>query len=117
MRSLFLIAFAVWPSIGVAAAMPDMVCKESKGIHINPDSLGVQQSKGRTLYRFHAGSLYLSSPQKAEYLYNKVQEVEPMRYISGYKTLQFESPSFETAIFVHSYRDEVRVSRVTCKRQ
>lgn len=71
----------------------------------------VQEFESRTLYRFKSGNLYLSSPDRTEYLYNTVREVEPMRYVSGHKTFQFESGEFRTAIFVHSHRDEVRVSR------
>lgn len=83
---------------------------------VDPRSLRVQEFAGRTLYRFKSGNLYLSPPDRTEYLYNKVIEVEPMRYVSGHKTLQFESSDFRTAIFVHTYRDEVRVSRANCAR-
>jgi hypothetical protein len=78
--------------------------------------LTVKEYESRTLYRLKSGNLYLSSPDRTEYLYNKVIEVEPMRYASGHKTLQFESADFRTAILVHSYRDEVRVSRANCTR-
>jgi hypothetical protein len=94
--------------------VPDLVCQELRVIHVDPRSLRVQESESRTLYRFSAGKLYLSSPDRTEYLYNKVIEVGPMRYVSGHKTLQFDSADFGTVIVVHSYRDEVRVSRANC---
>lgn len=111
-----LCAFAMYLALpsAWAAAVPDLVCQELRVIRVDPQSLGVREFESRTLYRFRSGNLYLSSPDRTEYLYNKVVEVEPMRYVSGHKTLQFESADFATAIFVHSYRDEVRVSRATC---
>ena len=51
---------------------------------------------------------------RTEYLDKKATEFEPMRYVSGHKTSQFESADFRTAIFVHSDRDEVLVSRASC---
>jgi hypothetical protein len=77
----------------------------------------VQEQKSQTIYRFKSGSLYVTPTGRSEYLYNKVAEVEPMRYTSGHKVIQFEgnASAFHTAVFVHTYRDEVRVSRATCK--
>jgi hypothetical protein len=114
MRHLCFLVFALWLQSAAGAALPDLVCQELRVIQVDPRSLRVQESESRTLYRFKSGNLYLSSPERAEYLYNKVIEVEPMRYVSGHKTLQFESADFRTAIFVHSYRDEIRVSRASC---
>jgi hypothetical protein len=113
MRQLCSLTLALWVQ-GAAGAVPDLICQELRVVQVDPRSLAVKEYESRTLYRFKSGNLYLSSPDRAEYLYSKVTEVEPMRYASGHKTLQFESADFRTAIFVHSYRDEVRVSRASC---
>jgi hypothetical protein len=116
MRQLGFLAFALWVQSAAGAAIPDLVCQELRVVQVDPRSLQAQESKSRTLYRLKSGNLYLSSTDRPEYLYNTVVEVEPMRYVSGHKTLQFESADFRAAIFVHSYRDEVRVSRANCRR-
>lgn len=114
LRQLCFLVLALWLQSASGAAVPDLVCQELRVIQVDPRSLTVMEFESSTLYRFRSGSLYLSSPDRTEYLYNKVTEVEPMRYVSGHKTLQFESADFRTAIFVHSYLDEVRVSRAHC---
>ena len=116
MRQLCFLAFVLWLQSAANAAVPDLVCQELRVVQVDPRSLKVQEHESRTLYRFKSGHLYLSSADRTEYLYNKVIEVEPMRYVSCHKTLQFESADFRTAIFVHSYRDEVRISRANCTR-
>jgi len=113
-RKLYILALTVWTVGASGAPLPELVCQELRVIQIDPKSLLTREYDSRTLYRFKAGSLYLSSPERAEYLYNKVREVEPLRYVSGHKTIQFESSDFRTMILVHSYLDEVRVSRAAC---
>jgi hypothetical protein len=71
--------------------------------------------ESRTLYRFKAGDLYLSSPERSEYHYNKVVQQEPGRFSAGHKTLLFEG-DFKRATFVHVYTDEIRISHVSCNR-
>ena len=118
MRSLGIIILLALSSAASARPVPDLVCRETRLIFIDPKSLGVQEQEGQTIYRFKAGSLYITPTDRSEYLYNKVSEVEPMRYTSGHKVIQFESngATFQTAVLVHTYLDEVRVSRATCSR-
>jgi len=99
--------------------VPNLVCTEARVVNVDPRSLKVQEYESETGFRFFEGSLYLRPSDRKEYLYNKVVEVEPKRYLVGHKIIQFEgSPSeFQTAIVVHAYRDEVRVSRLSCKSQ
>jgi hypothetical protein len=99
------------------AAIPDLVCQELQALQIDPRSLKVEAYESRTLYRFKGGKLYLSSPDRSEYLYNRVTETESLRYVSGHKTMHFESDSFRTLVLVHTYLDEVRVSRASCTRE
>ena len=116
MRTLIAGLLVLYSGVAWGAQVPDLVCQELRVTHVDPKSLSVREDESRTLYRFRSGSLYLSSPDRAEYLYNKVSEAESMRYIAGHKTVIFESEDFRTAILVHSYRDEVRVSRASCTR-
>ena len=116
MRALSFLVMTLWFGIASSAPIPDLVCQELHVIHVDPRTLRTQEYESGTIYRFKSEQLYLSSPDRAEYLYNNVVEIEPMRYLSGHKTLQFEAADFRTAIFVHSYRDEVRVSRARCTR-
>ena len=86
-------------------------------IFIDPKSLAVQEQESQIACRFKSGSLFITPTDRSEYLYNKVTETEPKRYTSGHKVIQFEGngSEFHTAILVHTYLDEVRVSRATCK--
>ena len=117
MRLLCLIIFLAATSAAAARPVPDLVCRETRMVFIDPRSLAVQEQESQTAYRFKSGRLYITSTDRSEYLYNKVTEVEPNRYTSGHKVIQFEGngSEFDIAILVHTYRDEVRVSRVTCK--
>jgi hypothetical protein len=105
---------ALWLPRAACADIPDLVCQQLKVVHVNSRSLVVSEFESRDLYRFKAGKLLLSSPDRAEYLYGEVIETEPLRYAVGHKTLIFEFDDFRTAIFVHSYTDEIRVSRARC---
>ena len=98
------------------AAVPDLLCQELKVVLVNPVTLRTAEVKeSRTLYRFKAGDLYLSSPDLSEYRYNKVMQEEPTRYSAGHKTMLFEN-DFKRATFVHVYTDEIRISHVSCNR-
>ena len=99
-----------------AKPIPNLVCTESRIVNVDPRSLKVQESESRTSYRFKNSNLYLKPSDQQEYLYNMVVEVELLRYTTGHKTVQFEgnASEFKSAVVVHSYGDEVRVSRLTC---
>lgn len=115
-RHIYLLVSCLWLQSALSAPIPDLLCQELHVIQIDPHSMRVQEFESRTLYRFKAGILYLSSPDQDEYLYNKVVEVEPMRYTAGHKTFQFETANFRNAILVHTFKDEVRVSHTNCTR-
>lgn len=101
-----------------ALAIPDLICREAHLVQVNSKSLQTQVSESSTDYRFKSGKLYLAPQDRAEYLYNEVVEVEPMRYTSGHKIIQFEAigTEFRNALLVHAHRDEVRVFKASCKR-
>ena len=111
----FFLALALIPGSAIAS-LPDLVCQELKVVHVDPRTLKGREYETRVLYSFKSGKLFLSSPERSEYLYNTVTEVEPFRFVSGHKTIIFEDSKFERVIFVHAYNDEVRVSRANCTR-
>jgi hypothetical protein len=117
MRAVCIIGLLAIASTASARPIPDLVCRETRVVVVDPRSLAVQEQESQTIYRFKSGSLYITPTDRGEYLYNKVTEVEPMRYTSGHKVIQFEGngSEFHNAILVHTYRDEVRISRPTCK--
>ena len=116
MSHLWILILCLISFTAAALPIPDIVCRETRLVLIAPKSLAVQEQESQTVYRFKSGSLYITPSDRGEYRYNKVVEVEPMRYVSGHKIIQFEvgGSNFQTAIFVHTYLDEVRVSRATC---
>lgn len=109
---------AVLGPIATAGPVPDLLCQEAKSVRVDPRTLAIQEREARIVYRFKAGSLYLTGPDGVESLYAKVVEIEPLRYSAGHKQIQFElrGPEFRTATLVHVDSDEVRVSRVFCQR-
>ena len=117
MRPFCLIILLAATSAASARPALDLVCRETRMIFIDPKSLAVQEQESQIAYRFKSGSLFITPTDRAEYFYNKVTEEEPKRYTSGHKVIQFEGngSEFHTAILVHKYLDEVRVSRATCK--
>jgi hypothetical protein len=119
MRPLIIFALCVVSAAASARPVPDIICRETHFVFIDPRTLDVKEQKSQTIYRFAAGSMFITPADRGEYLYNKVVEVEPMRYTSGHKIIQFESSGtqFDTAILVHTHRDEVRVSRAVCAKK
>ncbi len=113
-RGIFCVALCTLTATVSGATLPNIVCQELRVVQVDPRSLRSNEYDSRSIYRFSAGDLYLSSPERVEYRYGSVVEVEPLRYVVGHKNIQFESSDFRTAILVHTYRDEVRVSRASC---
>ena len=69
------------------AAMPDLECHADEQARIDPITLDVDHSDVSDVYRLKGGNLFITTPGRAEYIYNKVVEVEPGRFVSGHKTL------------------------------
>lgn len=117
MRSL-LLALCLGASLGaIAAPVPNLICNEAKVVYVDPRSLDIGKSGSQTVYRFADGKLFLKPADRDEYLYGKVDELEPLRYGVGHKVVLFDGASsdFRSAVAVHTHRDEVRVSRLVCK--
>jgi hypothetical protein len=113
---LFLIlAISLFPSVG-SSELPDLICQELRVVRVDPYTLQSREFESHTLYRFKSSKLFLSSPDRSEYLYNTVAEVEFMRFVSGHKTILFHGSKFDNATFIHANTDEVRVSEASCTR-
>ena len=97
-----------------AEDVPDMVCQELTVLNVNPLSLGTTKLNSQTLYRFKGNDLYLSTPDKKEYLYNTVTMQEYGRFNSGNKTIIFSDMKSLNGIVIHSDASEVRVSKIRC---
>jgi len=107
---------AVTTMAAQAAQIPDLTCRESKFRFVDPKTLETRELPSSNSYRTKNGNLYVSSAERAEYLYNSIQETEPSRYVSGHKTIaviQDQSGIFKMQI-THSYKDEVRISVAAC---
>ena len=117
MRHHTLLLFLTRFPVSAVAELPDLVCQELKVAHVDPRTLKSTEYESRTLYRFKSGKLFLSSPERSEYLYNAITEIEYHRFVSGHMTIIFEDSQFERVIFVHVNRHgEVQVSRAKCIR-
>lgn len=96
-----------------------MVCHFYVERELNPPALGGPPSRvPRDVYRFANGNLFISSPERAEYRYGKVVEVEPWRWTSGYKTFISAPsaivPGTQSFTMVHSDIAEIRVATLVC---
>lgn len=125
--SFFRVASATVASVAATAmqaahaGIPDMVCHFHIERELSPPTLqGPPPTVPRTVYRFASGDLFISAPDRAEYRYGKVVEVEPWRWTSGYKTIIATNfaivPSTESYTMIHSDIAEVRVAILLCSR-
>jgi len=102
------------------AAVPNMTCHAHLETQISPITLDGTTSTPREVYRFANGDLFISRPDRAEYRYGKVVEVEPGRFTSGHKTLVLSFPppvaGTERLLIVHSDVIDIRVTVFACSR-
>ena len=119
MNQMFCLAGILVLSMGDAiASIPNITCTEQQYRFIDPLTLKSTIHKGGTVYRFYNGDLFLSSKDKVEYKYNNVVETEEyLRYVSGHKTILFDTDKFTDVVIVHAAnKHEVRVFRAKCDR-
>jgi hypothetical protein len=103
------------------ASVPDTICHLERQTRIDPTTLAATTSNPTETYRFANGKLYVSSPDRAEYIYNDVSEVEfGRRYASGHKTFIFTGQTFLPGtvrmLAVHYDQSDIRVSEFACTR-
>jgi hypothetical protein len=99
-------------------SVPDMVCHQLKIVNINPQSFTVKKTetdniKEMDLYKISGGELFISSPNRKEYKYNKLVEIDKLRYYAGHKTLLF-TQDYSGLITTHTYDDEIRIGKFRC---
>ncbi len=117
MRQAAILLISIVSGAACAGDLPSLVCTESKTVQVDPKAFVAQQIESTTIYKFKSGELYLAPIDRSEYLYNKVEETEPGRYVSGHKTIIFDDAhpvTFTSALVVHSNDQEVRITRVRC---
>ncbi|CAN5762087.1 hypothetical protein BH11PSE3_BH11PSE3_02100 [soil metagenome] len=103
------------------ASVPDTTCHLERQTRIDPATLAAATSTPAETYRFANGKLYISSPDRPEYIYNTVNEVEfGKRYASGHKTFIFTGQAFLPGtvrmLAVHHDSSDIRVSEFSCTR-
>ena len=115
-KSIVLLVFMFFLSASAEASVPDMVCQEVATVTIETSNLGTRLSNDQVQMRFKNQNLYLSSPSRSEYLYSPVTEQKFQRFISGNKTIIFESGDTDSqhGTVVHSDEVEVRVIKIHC---
>ena len=104
-----------------AQEIPNLTCQALDEVHIiHGGTLSVQQYKPSYLYRITDGKLYLSSPDRAEYLYGDVVQTQYGRFTVGFKTIvilrigETGDTKFEAMVDVHTDWFETRVRRLLC---
>lgn len=110
------IAFA--STFANAGNLPPLLCHQQVNLRINPSSFQVDRYepsdiKQLDIYRFEGMKLFLSHPDRKEYFYNKVEEVEGRRYVSGHKVFVFNQ-DFNEAIVSHTHDIELKLSKIRC---
>lgn len=124
MRGILLSLMSFWTLsyLGPArASVPDTTCHLQRQTRVDPETLAATTSTPTETYRFGNGKLHISSPDRAEYTYNSVTEVEfRRRYTSGDKIFIFTSqallPGTVRMLAFHSDLYDIRVSEFACTR-
>jgi len=101
-------------SVTTYGAIPDLVCQVVAEEQIDNNSLSTTTYDSNDLYKFSENKLYLSSPDRDEYQYGEIKEMEYLRYVSGYKTIIFNSDKYKKAVVVHFDKYETRVIQLSC---
>ena len=98
--------------------MPELECHADVQTRIDPITLDADHSDVSDIYLIRGGQLFITTPGEAEYLYNKVVEVEPGRFVSGHKTLLLTARTADPGrklVVVHTHELDIRVTRFFCR--
>jgi hypothetical protein len=98
--------------------MPELECHADEQTRIDPITLDADHSDVSDIYRIRGGHLFITTPGEAEYLYNKVVEVEPGRFVSGHKTLLLTARTADPGrrlVVVHTHELDIHVTRFFCR--
>ncbi len=117
MRIFFTLILLLSSQFALSAAILDLACQEVTSAIIVFNSWStLGDKKAKSLYKFKNGELFLSSPEREEYLYGKVAEIEVGRYQSGYKTIVFPGKNFTVATVSHHDQTSVVISKLQCSK-
>ena len=103
------------------ASVPDTSCRLQRQTRIDPATFAATTSNPTETYRFANGKLYVSSPDRAEYIYGDLTEVEfGKRFTARHKTFVFTGqpslPGTVRMLAFHSDPSDIRVSEFACTR-
>jgi hypothetical protein len=100
------------------AAVPDLECHADEQARIDPITLDADHSEVSDSYRIKDGNLFITTPGRSEYLYNRIAEVEPGRFVSGHKTLLLAPRTADAGrkvLVLHFHELDIRVTRFFCR--
>src|SRR6266853_5000916 len=100
------------------AAVPDLECHADEQTRIDPITLDADHSDVSDVYRIKGGNLFITTPGRAEYLYNNVVEVEAGKFVSGHKTLLLTARTADPGrklLVLHFQELDIRVTRFFCR--
>jgi hypothetical protein len=100
------------------AAMPELECHADEQTRIDLITLDADHSDVSDIYRIKGGNLFITTPGRAEYLYNSVVEMEPGRFVSGHKTLLLTARTADPGrklLVLHFHEQDIRVTRFFCR--
>jgi hypothetical protein len=107
-------ALALLTTQPAAATVPDMLCRASGATFIDGKTLVPSRSEWSDVYRFSGGALLISGPNRREYFYGKLVEVEPGRFVVGYLTLQIDAQDERRMLVVHADKNIPMVITFLC---
>ncbi len=118
MKIIFFTLLLASYSTVYAQKIPNMLCHQKVVVHINPKTFAIKKTetddiKEIDFYRIENDELFISSASRNEYRYNKLIEIENLRFFSGHKTILFER-DYKTAISTHTYDNEIRIIKFQC---
>ncbi len=113
--SLSALAFTLLLALPFAdASRPqDMLFRAGEVLTVSPKSFEVMRSESQEMYRFAKQKLFIQSPEREEYSYGDLTQIDLTRFVVGHKTIIFTSSEFTAAIVIHSNTTEVRITTLS----
>ncbi len=117
MRLVFVCFFLLMVSLqsAWAGSLENLSCKSDDKIHISHSTFQTSNFSYANKYLFKDGKLFTATENEPDFqLYNKFEETEPSRIISGHKVITF-GDDFNEAVIVHTNASETYVVKIKCK--
>ena len=121
----FLLGVVCLSALGAAgpvlASVPNTTCQLQRQTRIDPQTLAATISTPAETYRFANGKIYVTSPDRPEYIYGDVIEVEfGKRFTAAHKTFVFSNqpflPGTVRMLAFHAEGSDIRVGEFACTR-